>query len=127
MFTLFMKELFFFKVPDLAKPTICSLKTIELKVEKVLFSKKSKWEEYSCKNVVQSISYQAFKHLHQYSNEKLRYVQTYTIFYSKAFDIMNLHYEIRICQKIYNRVTTHNGPTHNKSKCLVRNSLHQTY
>jgi hypothetical protein len=35
--------------------------------------------------------------------------------------MMNLHYEIRICQKIYNRVTTHN-----KSKCLVRNSLHQT-
>ena len=34
---------------------------------------------------------------------------------------MNLHYEIRICQKIYNRVTNYN-----KSKCLVRNSLHQT-
>ena len=39
----------------------------------------------------------------------------------KAFGMINLHYEIRICQKIYNRVTTHN-----KRKCLVRNSLHQT-
>ena len=35
MFTLFMKDMLFLKVPDLAKPTICSLKTIELKVEKV--------------------------------------------------------------------------------------------
>ena len=35
--------------------------------------------------------------------------------------MMNLHYEIRICQKISNRVTTQN-----KSICLVQNSLHQT-
>ena len=34
--------------------------------------------------------------------------------------MINLHYEIRLWQKIYNRVTTHN-----KKKCLVRNSLHQ--
>merc|ERR1712051_982696 len=27
------------------------------------------------------------------------------IFYLKAFGMMNLHYEVRICQKIYNRVT----------------------
>ena len=39
----------------------------------------------------------------------------------KAFGMMNLHYEIGICQNVYNRVTTHN-----KSKYLVRNSLHQT-
>ena len=39
----------------------------------------------------------------------------------KAFGMMNLHYEIRICQKISNRVTTQN-----KSICLVQNSLHQT-
>ena len=35
--------------------------------------------------------------------------------------MINFHYELRICQKIYNRVTTHNN-----SICLVRNSLHQT-
>ena len=38
----------------------------------------------------------------------------------KAFGMINLQYEIIISQKIYNRVTTHN-----KSKYLVRNSLHQ--
>ena len=48
-------------------------------------------------------------------------IQRPDTFHFKAFGMMNLHYEIRICQKIYNRVTTHN-----KSKCLVRNSLHQT-
>ena len=63
---------------------------------------------------MQAISYQAFKHFYEYSNEKLRYRD---ILY---FGLINLHYEIRICQKIYNRVTTHS-----KSKCLVRNSLHQ--
>ena len=51
----------------------------------------------------------------------MRYRDIHTIFYFEAFAMMNLHYEIRICQKIYNRVTTHN-----KSKCLVQNSLHQT-
>ena len=47
--------------------------------------------------------------------------ETYNIFHFEVFGMLNLHYEISICQKIYNRVTTHN-----KSKCLVRNSLHQT-
>ena len=30
-------------------------------------------------------------------------IQIHTIFNFKAFGMMNLHYEIRICQKIYNR------------------------
>ena len=47
-------------------------------------------------------------------------IKRHNIFHFKAFDMINLHYEIRICQKIYNRVTTDN-----KSKCLVRNRLHQ--
>ena len=61
---------------------------------------------------MQAILYQAFKHFYEYSN---------TIFHFEVFGMLDLHYEIRICQKIYNRVTTHN-----KSKCLVRNNLHQT-
>ena len=63
---------------------------------------------------MQAILYQAFKNFYEYSNEKLRYRD---ILY---FGMMNLDYEIRIYQKIYNSVTTYN-----KSKCLVRNSLHQ--
>ena len=66
---------------------------------------------------MQAISYKAFKHFDEYSNEKLRYRG---LIHFKAFSMIDLHDEIRICQKIYNRVTTHN-----KNKCLVRNSLHQ--
>ena len=32
-------------------------------------------------------------------------IQRPNIFHFKAFGMINLHYEIRICQKIYNRVT----------------------
>ena len=45
----------------------------------------------------------------------------YRIWSVKAFGMMNFHYEIRICQKICNRVTVHNN-----SICLVGNSMHQT-
>ena len=39
----------------------------------------------------------------------------------KAFGMINLHYEIRICQKIYNRVTLKVYV-----KCVVRFNLHKT-
>ena len=48
---------------------------------------------------MQAISYQAFKHFYEYSNEKLGYRD----FHFKAFGMINLHYVIRICQKIYTR------------------------
>ena len=64
-------------------------------------------------------SNQTFKCIYEYLDKKIE-MQRPNIFHFKALGMMNLHYEIRICQKIYNRVTTHN-----KSKCLVRNSLHQ--
>ena len=71
---------------------------------------------------MQAILYQAFKHFDEYSNKKWRYRDTqYSILHCKAFGKMNLHYEIEVCQRIYNRVTTHN-----KRKYLVQNSLHQT-
>ena len=53
---------------------------------------------------MEAISYQAFKEFYEYFNEKKK-IQRHTIFHFKAFGMMNLHYEIRICQKIYNRVT----------------------
>ena len=65
-----MKDLFFSKVHDLAKPTICSLKEIELKVEKIFkkgtFFKKSTWEGYSGKNVVQ-VNYKSLDQLGSFS------------------------------------------------------------
>ena len=42
-----------------------------------------------------------FKCFNKYLNKKLRC----NIFHFKAFGMLHLHYEIRICQKIYNRVT----------------------
>ena len=43
------------------------------------------------------------------------------MFHFKAFGMINLHYEIKICQKIYNRVTmTVYG------KCVVRFNVHKT-
>ena len=45
-----------------------------------------------------------FKCLYEYLNKKIE-IQRPNIFPFKAFGMINLHYEIRICQKIYNRVT----------------------
>ena len=43
------------------------------------------------------------------------------IFHFKAFGMINLHFEIRICQKIYNRVTMKVYV-----KCVVRFNVHKT-
>ena len=43
------------------------------------------------------------------------------IFHFKAFGMINLHYEIIICQKIYNRVTITVYV-----KCVVRFNVHKT-
>ena len=45
-----------------------------------------------------------FKCLNEYLNKKIE-IQRPNIFHFKAFGMINLHYEIRICQKIYYRVT----------------------
>ena len=47
--------------------------------------------------------------------------EAYNVFYFKAFDVINLHYGIRICQKIHNRVTTTVYV-----KCVVRSNMHKT-
>ena len=46
-----------------------------------------------------------FKCLYEYLNKKLRYRDLIHIFHFKAFGMINLRYEIRICQKIYDRLT----------------------
>ena len=48
-------------------------------------------------------------------------IQRPNIFYFKAFGMMNLHYGVRICQKIYNRVTMTVYV-----KCVVRFNVHKT-
>ena len=48
-------------------------------------------------------------------------VQRPNIFHLKAFGMINLQYEIRICQKIYNKVTMTVYV-----KCVVRFNAHQT-
>ena len=48
-------------------------------------------------------------------------IQRPNIFHFKAFGMINLHYEIRICQKIYNRVTMTVYV-----KCVVRFNVHKT-
>ena len=70
---------------------------------------------------MQAISYQAFKHFYEYSHEKLRHRDIVHTFHFKDFGMINLHYVIRICQKIYNR-----GRITVNVWRLVRNSLHQT-
>jgi hypothetical protein len=40
----------------------------------------------------------------KFLNKKIE-VQTSNIFHFKAVGTLNMHYEIRICQKIYDRVT----------------------
>ena len=45
----------------------------------------------------------------------------FNIFHFKAFGMINLHYEIRICQKIYNKVTTTVYV-----KCEVQFNMHKT-
>ena len=42
-----------------------------------------------------------FKCLNEYLNKKIE-IQRPNIFHFKAFGMINLHYEIIICQKIYN-------------------------
>ena len=48
-------------------------------------------------------------------------IQRPNIFHFKGFGMINLHYEIRICQKIYNRVTMTVYV-----KCVVRFNVHKT-
>ena len=48
-------------------------------------------------------------------------VQSPNIFHFKAFSLINLHYEIRICQKIYNRFTMTVYV-----KCVVLFNMHKT-
>ena len=43
------------------------------------------------------------------------------MFHFKAFGIINLHYEVRICEKTYSRVTTHNkSSVWYKTACIRR-------
>ena len=48
-------------------------------------------------------------------------IQIPNTFYFKAYGKINLHHEIRICQKIYNRVTMTVYV-----KCKVRFNVHKT-
>ena len=56
-----------------------------------------------------------FKCLYEYKIE----IQRPNIFHFKAFGLINLHYDIRICQKIYNKVTMTVYV-----KCVVRFNVH---
>ena len=50
--------------------------------------------------------------------------ETYNIFHFEVFGMLNLHYVIRVCQKIYN--IDYRGRITVNIWHLVRNSLHQT-
>ena len=63
------------------------------------------------KKLTSYASNHTFKCLYEYPNKQIE-IQRPNIFHLKAFGMMNLHYEIRICQEIYNRIITNN-----KSKC----------
>ena len=65
-------------------------------------------------------SNQTFKCIYEYLDKRFE-MQRPNIFHFKALGMMNLHYEIRICQKIYNRVTMTVYV-----KCVVRFNLNKT-
>ena len=62
----------------------------------------------------------SIKCLYEYLNKKIE-IQRPNIFHFKAFGMINLQYETRICQKIYNRVTMTVYV-----KCVVRFNVHHT-